>query len=150
MGIVIGFGLQSIHGQYIEAQARYMLLNHWQDGRRWLDMMQLVTTQFTIVGMILGILGLARLSRWYPPLGTVSLVAYGAYWLFGVVYNGPTRGLLLLPLFVIQVIWMTYAALALSEWAGRSLEKHPAIGRYAIVVLYAVLPASMLLRIITI
>jgi hypothetical protein len=76
-------------------------------------------------------------------------VGYGAYWIFGVVYDAPTRGLLLLPLFVIQVVWMTYAILALSEWASRTLPYHPKIGRYAVIVLYAVLPASMLLRIIT-
>jgi hypothetical protein len=148
-GIVVGFGIQNIHIQYVEGQARFMLLDQWQDGRRWLNMMELVMSQFTVFGMILGVLGLARLSRWYPPLGTVSLVGYGAYWIFGVVYNAPTRGLLLLPLFVIQVVWMTYAILALSEWASHTLPYHPKIGRYAIIVLYAVLPASMLLRIIT-
>lgn len=148
-GVMVGFGLQNINGQYVEAQARYMMLSDWQDGQRWLDMMQLVISQFSVVGMILGILGLARLSRWYPPLGTVSLVAYGAYWVFGVIYNGPTRGLLLLPLFVIQVIWMSYAVLAFSEWASRSFGNYPTIGRYAIVILYAILPASMLLRIIS-
>jgi hypothetical protein len=148
-GVVIGFGIQSIDVQYIEGQARFMLLHRWQDGERWWDMMQLVISQFTVVGMVLGVLGLARLSRWYPPLGTVSLVAYGAYWVFGVIYAGPTRDLLLLPLYVIQVIWMTYAVLALSEWASRTLNSYPTVGRYAIIALYAVLPLSMLLRIIT-
>jgi hypothetical protein len=148
-GIVIGYGVQSIDTQYIEGQARFMLLHRWQDGERWWNMMQLVISQFTVAGFVLGILGLARLSRWYPPLGTVSLVAYGAYWVFGVIYAGPTRDVLLLPLYVIQVVWMTYAVLALSEWASRTLNKYPVVGRYAVIVLYAVLPLSMLLRIIT-
>ncbi|MDQ7027918.1 MAG: hypothetical protein Q9P01_09010 [Anaerolineae bacterium] len=148
-GIMTGYGLQSINVQYLEGQARFMMLGSWQDGQQWLDMLQLVISQFTILGLILGVLGLARLSRWYPPLGTVSLVGYGAYWIFGVVYTAPNRGLLLLPLFVIQVIWMSYAVLALSDWASRTLETYPTIGRYAILVLYGVLPASMLLRIMT-
>lgn len=149
LGIIIGLGVQSIGVQYIEGQARFMLLHRWQDGERWWNMMQLVISQFTIVGFVLGVLGLARLSRWYPPLGTVSLVAYSAYWAFGVIYAGPTRDLLLLPLFVIQVVWMTYAVFALSEWASRTLNKYPTIGRYAIIALYAVQPLSMLLRIFT-
>jgi hypothetical protein len=142
-GMVAGFGLRGIWVDYQVAQAGRMALDSWRNGIEWLDMIQLVVGQFSIVGVILGVLGLARLARWYPPLGIVSLLAYAAYWGFGLVYNGNQRNLLLLPLFVIQVLWMNYAVLAISEWAAKSLPNYPHIGRYLVIAAYAVLPIAL-------
>jgi hypothetical protein len=111
-------------------------------------MLQLVVSQFSILGIILSVLGLARLSRWYPPLGTVLMIAYAAYWFFGLVYIGNQRNLLLLPMLVIQLVWMCYAVLALSEWLAKSLLNYPKLGRYLVVLAYAILPLSMLLNIL--
>ena len=51
----------------------------WRDAARWIELGQLVIAQFSVFGIVLGVIGLARLSRWYPPLGTVTMIAYAAY-----------------------------------------------------------------------
>jgi hypothetical protein len=147
-GLVAGFGLRGIWADYLVAQEFRLALDSWRNGAEWLDMIRLVIGQFSIVGVILSVLGLARLARWYPHLGTVTLLAFAAYWGFGLVYNGRERDLLLLPLFVIQVLWMNYAVLAISEWAAKSLPNYPAIGRYLVIAAYAVLPIALFIGIL--
>jgi hypothetical protein len=61
------------------------------------------------------------MARWYPPLGTTTLVAYGSYALFGLVYFGKDSTVLLLPMIVIHVIWMTYGIYTLGQWLQKSL-----------------------------
>jgi hypothetical protein len=144
-GLIAGFGLRGIWTDYHIAQAGRLALDSWRNGAEWLDMLQLVIGQFTLAGVVLSVLGLARLARWYPPLGIVSLLAYAAYWGFGLVYNGNQRNLLLLPLFVIQVLWMNYAVLAISEWAAKSLPNHAMLGRYLVIAAYGLLPLSLMI-----
>lgn len=141
-------GLRGFWQDYYIAQDYLLKLLDWHHGSRWVEMLQLVVSQFSIVGIIFGVLGLARLARWYPPLGTVLMIAYAAYWIFGLIYYGAQRNLLLLPMFVIQVVWISYAVLALSEWLAKSLPNHPKFGRYFVVAVYAILPATMFLNIL--
>ncbi len=148
LGLVFGFGLYGIYTDYIIGQAHRMMLWQWRDGVYWIDMVRLLNRQFTIIGIVLGILGLARLARWYPPLGTVAMIAFAAYWWFGLVYTGDNRDVLLLPLYVIYVLWMSYAVLAFSEWLGRATGQHPRIGRYVAIALYGGLPLLMLVNIL--
>jgi len=148
IGLVAGIGVTSLWGTYLVNQAHFLVLDNWQQGAEWIEMIKLLIGQFTIAGAILSILGLARLARWYPPLGTVSMIGFAAYWLFGTVYIGPNESILLLPMYVIVVLWMSYAVLALSEWASRTLAKQPRIGRYLVIAIYAILPAWMLFQII--
>jgi hypothetical protein len=144
-GLIAGFGIRGIWSDYAVEQAGRLALDSWRNGIEWLDMIQLVVGQFTIMGVVLSVLGLARLARWYPPLGTVSLLAYAAYWGFGLIYNGSQRNLLLLPLFVLQVLWMNYAVLAISEWAAKSLPNHSTLGRYLVIAAYGLLPLSLMI-----
>jgi len=109
-GLIAGIGLRGLAVDYLQDQAHLVDLWAWRNATNWIDMVRLILGQFTVVGIILSILGLARFARWYPPLGVVSLLAYAAYWFFGLVYSGQQRDVLLLPLFVIQVLWMTYGA----------------------------------------
>jgi hypothetical protein len=55
---------------------------------------------------------------------------------------------LLLPLFVILVLWMNYAVLAISEWAAKSLPNYPMVGRYLVIAAYAVLPIALFIGIL--
>lgn len=146
IGMIIGIGLRGIALDYLEIQQARLALASWRDAREWIDLGTLIINQFSIVGVVLGALGAARLARWYPPLGLVTLLAYAAYGYFGLVYNGPDRDFLLLPLYILQVLWMTYAVLALSEWIARLTPQRPYVGRYLVIATYAILPASMLLQ----
>jgi hypothetical protein len=148
MGIIIGMGIRGLWFDYWQIQGTLIAIWDWRDANRWIDMIRLVTGQFSIIGIILAVLGMARMARWYPPLGIVTLLAYGAYWTFGLIYSGPTRELLLLPLYIIQIVWMTYAILALSEWGGRFVAKRQ-IGRYSIIAIYGLLPVWFLIQILT-
>lgn len=147
-GLIFGMGLQGILTTYLDQQAHLMILASWRDGARWGNMVALIYEQFNVIGIILGILGLARLARWYPPLGTTSMVAFAAYWLFGLVYYGSTRDVLLLPLYVIFVVWMSYAVMAFSEWFSKSFSPQPIIGRFVPIIAYAILPILLLIDIL--
>jgi len=119
-GLLTALGLRGLLLDYLGAAPYFFILEDWRDAARWIAMLELVVQQFTPLGIVLGVLGLARLARWYPPLGVTTMVAYAAYFGFGLVYIGPNRDVLLLPLFVVQVVWMTYAVFTLSEWARKS------------------------------
>jgi len=160
--IILVIGLRGIAVQYLDstwwsypaAQAElngirvpYMMADGWREGTRWLVLVNLVSEQFTVLGILLGILGLARLARWYPPLGVVTMVAYAAYGLFGLAYFGRDNAVLLLPLLMIQVIWMTYAVFTFSQWLQKSFQANAAIAHWAVPGLFTLLPFAMLLRI---
>ncbi|GAB5490337.1 MAG: hypothetical protein Phog2KO_05520 [Phototrophicaceae bacterium] len=150
IGIVLGLGLYGLWNGYGIEQARYLMLGNWRNGSGWIEMIELLINQFTIVGLGLSILGLARLSRWYAPLGIVSMIGFAAYWIFGIIYTGPNQDTLLLPMYIIFVVWMSYAVLAISEWASRTFTSEPRIGRYMVIASYGILPAIMLYRILNI
>lgn len=120
----------------------YVMADGWREASRWLELFETVIGQFTIVGVLLGVIGLARLARWYPPLGSVTMVAYATYAVFGLVYFGRNAAVLLLPLLMIQVFWMTYAVYSLTEW----LKSRPT--RQVTQVAYAMLPLLMLIALI--
>jgi len=102
-------------------QIPYMVADGWREASRWIYLINLVRNQFTDIGILLGILGLARMARWYPSLGTTTLIAYSSYTLFGLVYFGKDSPVLLLPMIVIHVIWMTYGIYTLGQWLQKSL-----------------------------
>ncbi len=118
----------------------------WREPARWIGLMDLVIHQFTVLGLALGVLGLARLSRWYPPIGVVTMVAYGAYAAFGLVYYGHDSPVLLLPLLMIQLLWMTYAVYTFGQWLQKSLK--PARLKWLAAAAFTLLPILMLLRIV--
>ncbi len=125
----------------------FVIADGWREASRWLYLINLVTAQFTVFGVALGVVGLARLARWYPTLGIVTMVAYAAYALFGLVYFGSDSPVLLLPLFMIQIIWMTYAVYAFGQWLQKSVNPTMPAVRWIAPALFLLLPALMLLRI---
>jgi hypothetical protein len=136
-------------------QVPFLIADGWRNPVRWFDLFTLVGNQFTIAGLLLGVIGLARLSRWYPPVGVVTIAAYTPYALFGLVYFGADASVLLLPLLMIQIVWMTYAMTALGQWLGK-LELHlpqtararaHALVRWAVPALFSLLPLVLLARI---
>lgn len=150
MGAILVVGIWRIWDIYLDTPRTLIQLDSWRDGVRWLDLIRLVIRQFSVLGVLLGILGLARLSRWYPPLGTVTMAAYAAYIIFGLVYVGPNRETLLLPLLIIQVVWMTYAVFTLGQWAAKTIQKHGLLMQKIIFIGYMLLPIAMLLSILNI
>ncbi len=126
----------------------YVLADGWREASRWIYLLQLVTGQFTVAGVALGVIGLARLARWYPPLGLATMAAYATYTLFGLVYFGRDGAVLLLPLLVIQVFWMTYAVHALGQWLRQGLRANSA-ARWLAPAAYTLLPLLLLLRIVS-
>jgi hypothetical protein len=127
------------------ATVSYIDTDAWRDSSRWVMLIQLVVSQFTPIGILLGVLGLARLARWYPPLGLVTMVAYAAYALFGLVYFGSDSAVLLLPLFMIQVLWMTYAMFSFGAWLHKAFNQ-PTV-RWLAPAAFMLLPLTMLLHI---
>lgn len=144
LSFVVGAGARGISVDYLQNQSHWIALMAWRDANRWIDLVNLVVSQFTIFGVLLGVLGLARLSRWYPPLGVVTMTGYAAYVFFGLVYSGPNRPVLLLPLLIIQITWMTYAVFTLGEWLKKSFPARAWLLRYGILVLYGLLPLTLL------
>lgn len=120
----------------------------WRDAVRWIELGNLIVSQFSILGVFLGIIGLARLSRWYPPLGTMTMIGYAAFTLFGLVYQGFFRDVLLLPLLIIQVIWMTYAVNAIGQWLNKTLQVSGHQGVHLVSIAYLTLPAILLCNIV--
>ncbi len=141
---IMALGLRGIVVDYFQAQHYFLLTDRWRDAGRWLIQLGVVDAQFGWVGMALAALGLARLARWYPPLGGVTLLAYGAYTFFGLIYIGPRKEALLLPLFIIQVLWMTYAVFTITEWLKRALPSRRKAVELAVQSAYALLPALLL------
>lgn len=160
--LIVVVGIYGIGAEYLsstwwqfpaaQAQAQgirvpYMMADGWREASRWIGLVDLVVGQFTVMGVVLGIIGLARMARWYPPLGTVVMLAYAAHALFGLVYFGKDSAVLLLPLFMIQVFWMTYAIYAFGEWLQRVATPPNRLLRWLAPAVYLWLPMLMLARI---
>ncbi len=99
----------------------YIVLDAWQDPQRWLGLTVFMGQQVGVIGILLGVIGIARLSRWYPTLGVVLMAIYSTYGVFGLMYFGGDRDVLLLPILMIHVICATYAVYVLVGWVARSL-----------------------------
>ncbi len=124
----------------------YLIAGVWREPTRWIGLMDLIIRQFTVFGLALGVLGLARLSRWYPPIGVVTMIAYATFAAFGLVYYGADSPVLLLPLLMIQLLWMTYAVYTFGQWLQKT--RNPARLRWFAAAAFTLLPLFMLLRIV--
>lgn len=127
----------------------FLIADGFREPTRWLGLFDLIMRQFTPFGALLGLIGLVRLSRWHPPIGVVTMLAYGAYAVFGLMYFGADAATLLLPLLMIQVFWMTYAAYAFGQWFQKTLRlsESPLVLWFA-PALFVLLPLTLLLRIV--
>lgn len=145
---IIALGSYLLVRAYILPAPNPLDLWGWREATSWIELGQLVIAQFSVFGIVLGVIGVARLSRWYPPLGTVTMIAYAAYICFGLTYQGSHRDVLLIPLFIIQIMWMTYAVNTIGQWVNKSLGD--ASGRWIHIVssLYFLLPAILFLEIL--
>lgn len=112
----------AVQAQEIGLQMPVLLPGGLQAGERWVNLIELVVRQFTLPGALLSVVGLARMARWYPSLGVVTMIGYGCYTAFGLAYFGADREILLLPLFIIQTIWLTYAVHTFGTWLSKSVQ----------------------------
>lgn len=128
----------------------YLVADGLSDGARWISTFRLLSSQFTLVGLLMSVIGLARLSRWYPPVGTVMMVGYATFFAFGLAYFGRDRSTLLLPLLMMQVFLMSYAVHAAGQWASKALQTPEALTvRWVAPALFAVLPLLLFAQIIS-
>lgn len=164
MAVLFVLGVRGIYVEYYrpewwvfpvdEALARgakppFLVAGGLRHPERWISLFGMIAQQFTVVGVALGLVGLSRLSRWYPVPGITMLIAWGAFFTFGLPYFGADRDILLMPLLMIQVIWMTYAVYVLGQWFERSLRLNAhSLLRYAAAALYLALPALLLFNIV--
>lgn len=127
----------------------FLLADGWREPTRWLALFRLIVQQFTPAGILLGVIGLVRLARWHPPIGVATMIAYGAYAVFGLMYFGSNAATLLLPLLMIQVFWMTYAVYAFGQWLQKSVtpRESPLVLWFAPAV-FVLLPLTLLGRIV--
>ncbi len=142
----IGIGL--LAHSYLMPLPSLLALWQWREAASWISLGQLLIEQFSIVGIIVATLGLARLSRWFPPLGTVTVIAFAAYTFFGLVYLGDNREVLLLPLVMIQILWMTYAVNTFGQWVNKTLGSETARWTHFVSAFFFVVPVILLLNII--
>lgn len=147
MLLTAGVGAYLLGGIYLSPEPLLDLWG-WREALNWIALGQLVFAQFNIFGITLGVIGLARLARWYPPLGVVTMIAYGAYVFFGLVYLGQNREILLLPLIIIQVMWMTYAVNTFGQWVNKSLANESGLWIHVVSSGYFLIPAVLLLNIL--
>lgn len=140
------FSSQSAEAQGIRVP--YIMADGWREASRWIYVTELITGQFSLVGLLLGVVGLTRLSRWYPAVGIVTLVAFAGYALFGLVYFGGDNQVLLLPLLMIQVIWITYAIYTLGEWLKKGLPRAKHVIAWITSGAFTLMPLALLLRVV--
>lgn len=145
---IIALGSYLLIRAYVLPEPTPLDIWGWREAARWIELGQLVISQFSIFGIVLGVMGLARLSRWYPPLGTVTMIAYAAYICFGLTYRGSHREVLIIPLFIIQVMWMTYAVNTIGQWVNKSLADETGRWIHIVSSLYFLLPAFLFLEIL--
>lgn len=124
----------------------YLLADGWREGVRWQALLTIVQAQLTPLGGALALIGLARLSRWYPATGIVTMLAWASWAFFGLLYFGRDSAVLLLPLHMISVAWMTVALHSVAGWlpAGAGRQQHWL--RRLVIALYFLLPAWLFLQ----
>lgn len=149
MIVTVAAGLVLLGRTYILTSTPVIDVWGWREATRWIELGQLIIAQFSVLGMVLGVIGLARLARWYPPLGVVTMFAYAAFVAFGLVYLGRNREILLLPLTIIQVMWMTYAVNTFGQWVNKSLENDAGLWIHLVSAIYFAAPAILLLNILS-
>ncbi|MCU0463315.1 MAG: hypothetical protein MUF38_01965 [Anaerolineae bacterium] len=154
-GVVVSYTDPVAWGMTIDAAGAvrgglpYLVAEGWRNGARWVDTFALLAAQFTGFGVALGLVGLARMSRWYPTLGPVMMVAYACFFAFGLAYFGRDRSTLLLPLLMIQVFFMTYAVHAVGQWVAKALRAPETVTvRWVAPIGYALIPLTLLTQIV--
>jgi hypothetical protein len=77
--------------------------------------------------------------------GSAAAAAAGVMLVFGLIYFGGDSSVLLLPLLMIQLLWMTYAIYTFGAWLQKTAR--PARLRWVAAAAFTLLPLVMLLRI---
>jgi len=150
---VAGRYLSSTWWLYPAAQAQqaelvlpYLLADGWREGVRWQALLTIVQDQLTPLGGALALIGLARLSRWYPATGIVTMLAWASWAFFGLLYFGRDSAVLLLPLHMISVAWMTVALHSVAGWLPAGAGRQQPWLRRLVIALYFLLPAWLFLQ----
>jgi hypothetical protein len=93
-------------------------LRAWlSDPERWRIVARLILDQYGWPGAALGLAGLIALAARNWRAAAVTAVAYAGYAFYGLNYIVPDIGVFLIPMHLIQAIWMAYAVATLLWWA---------------------------------
>ncbi|MFZ4826278.1 MAG: hypothetical protein ACOYLB_02885 [Phototrophicaceae bacterium] len=126
----------------------YLILNGWRNTDRWIILMKDVANQYTLIGALISLVGIARFSRWHPPISTMLLFGYGSFYIFGLMYFGQNQTIYMIPLLGIQIIWLSYGVHSIGQWILRYTQQtNPNIPRF-VTGLFLILPIVQLGRII--
>lgn len=164
LGVLVALGIRGVYVEYVNElwwgiplervvtmtqRPPYLVAEGFRAAERWIDLFVMISNQFTPVGLLLGIVGLARMARWYPVLGIAMMLIWGAFFTFGLMYFGRDRQILILPLFIVQGVMMTYAVYALGQWVSKTLQlgSDSALA-WVTPALYVCLPALMFYNIV--
>jgi hypothetical protein len=117
-------------------------LQAWlQDPERWRILGRLIFDQYGWLGVILGLIGfvLMVVRQWRAAL--VSTAVFAAIAFYGLNYLIPDIGVFLIPLFMLQAMWMGYGVAVMIDWVFRrySLRIETWV-HAALITLFALLP----------
>jgi hypothetical protein len=111
------------------------------DPERWRILGRLILDQYGWLGVILSLIGivLMALRQWRAAL--VSAVAFLAFAFYGLNYLIPDIGVFLIPLFMLQAMWMGYGVAVMIDWVFRRYSlRIEAWVHAALITLFALLP----------
>lgn len=121
-----------------------LILDAWfKDIERWRILDRLILDQYGWLGAALSLIGLALMIRLQWRAALVSGLAFAAFAFYGLNYYVPDVSVFLIPLFLIQAIWMGYgvATLIALAFTRYSLRVESWV-HAALITLFALLPLS--------
>jgi hypothetical protein len=119
-------------------------LRAWlSDPERWRIMGRLIVSQYGWPGVALGVLGLAVMFRQSWQAALVTSAACAAYVFYGLNYLVPDISVFVIPVFLIQALWMGYAVNGIIRWLAKIVPArlHEQT-RSVVLVAFSLLPLS--------
>jgi hypothetical protein len=83
-----------------------LALGAWSDPGRWSIVARLLLDAFGLAGAALALIGVIGLAMRNSRAALITLVAFAAYTLYGVVYVVPDISVFLIPAYLIMAVWI--------------------------------------------
>ncbi len=112
-------------------------------GERWAIVYRLLLDQYLWIGIVLGIIGLITLILRNPRAAAVTGLIFVAQGFYGLNYLVPDISVFLIPMYLIQAIWIGYGVSTILQWVGAGIKKPPPYWfQLAILTAFALIPLS--------